>query len=336
MARWEDSDGEPKPIFVRLAIAIGVFVWLVQLMVVAVCHCKTLHFERSGQLGDSFGTLNCLFTGIAAVAAFAAFKSQQHDTRQTKDHRRRDNFRDGFHLLLEHWRGMVARIRIDEMDPHTIPATKVDVRESVDAIMLAENEFLGKLDHLQHRFSAGPDDTGWVPRYTETFLLGRREFNDSKTGFKILDLSVIKEDFSRFHEVRAGGQLGHYFRVLKELLQRITDATTVYGFSKAEVEELSRSFRVLLSDPELHLLLYWGLSERSCMNSFLQIDRLFLLEGLVEKSAASIMLRIPELAYYPETYKNWISRNPHSEIEGADALRPIYFQHAIHQSRTSH
>ena len=104
--------------------------------------------------------------------------------------------------------------------------------------------------------------------------------------------------------------------LLRELLLSLSNARETYKFEVEAIQELAGAFRALMSDPELHFLLYWGLSERSNSECHRLIDKCFLLEGLIDKPAFTITGRVPELAYYKETYAKWSKRHGGDRIPG--------------------
>lgn len=81
---------------------------------------KTL--ENTGQLGDSFGIFNSLFSGFAFIALVITIRLQQKDMRDSKIEVQKQNFENTFFNLIKIHNDLVANFReiniIDNKDKH--------------------------------------------------------------------------------------------------------------------------------------------------------------------------------------------------------------------------
>lgn len=296
-------------------IAFVVFMWLVAVLIVFVGSLSKWSLESSAQFGDSFGALNCLFTGTAAAGAYAAFKSQQREIRRLQVEQHRDAVIKRFHELLRHWRNAVADVQLHERQPGNTLR-----RVGVDAIMMVENEYLGDLYALRTSFHK--TKYRLKPGQTVGHYLGpHRSINASvlpcgAITTPSLCLDTIRRTFDRLHEERVGGQLGHVFRIMRELLVTIANASINDHLDEVDAGNLARAFKVLLSDPELHIMVYWALSNRANKTCYDVIDKYYLLEGLVDKNSGDIAIRVPEIKWYTQTYRKWCARHPDKTIPG--------------------
>ena len=74
------SPGIRRPIVIAILIAITLFGLFVALLLTAlVVLGDGPSLERTGQFGDSFGVMNCLFTGLAFAALIVSLVMQRHD-----------------------------------------------------------------------------------------------------------------------------------------------------------------------------------------------------------------------------------------------------------------
>jgi hypothetical protein len=323
--------------------AIVFFVWLAGVLIFWCTSRTEKDFTRTGTYGDSFGILSSLFTGLAAAGAFAAFRVQQKEIKRlmtlqqseaarVERDRQQETTINGISDLLRYWRAMVSEIRlqvksntplqqVEYNTQHILQQTAsvsyaehMEIKTGVDAIMRIENELLGDLLTLRKHVGTTKSPPA-IPYFNR---LGRIRLKTNH-GTPI-ERNTIASEFSKLHEYRIGGQLGHVLRIVGEIIELIEDALQEKTISQGDSERLIRTFRSLLSDPELHLILYWGLSDRVTDRCRELIDEWNLLQGLIYKDLDIIHLRIPELQYYPKSYARCIAR--HSQ-QSTGANQPI-------------
>jgi len=104
--------------------------------------------------------------------------------------------------------------------------------------------------------------------------------------------------------------MGHVFRVQYELVKYVDTEFNNQTITEKTATRLIHGYRALLSDPELHLLLYYGLSSFAPPDFRDLIDKYGLLYGLLDKNPRFVCYRIPELCFYPETLAEWHRRHP--------------------------
>ena len=105
----------------------------------------------------------------------------------------------------------------------------------------------------------------------------------------------IVEEFRLFYELEIGAPLAHILRMMQQLVLLVEQSPLTTEAKKG----LVRVFGSILSDPELHLLLYYGLSDYANELRPL-IDKYELLFPLCLKPEDLIP---PEISYYKATYE---------------------------------
>jgi len=131
-------------------------------------------------------------------------------------------------------------------------------------------------------------------------------------------LEEVGSIFDSFYE-NNGVELGHIFRMQIEIV-RLIDSHYGRDSSGGRIlspdgQELMSIFKAVLSDPELHLLVYLGLSYFVDTKFRTLIDDHGILDGLTNKpqnkmegsQAVNTMFRIAEIAYYPKTNGKWMA-----------------------------
>jgi hypothetical protein len=88
-----------------------------------------------------------------------------------------------------------------------------------------------------------------------------------------------------------------------ELPRIASDAEWLKIIDEARANEIIGVYRSALSDPELHLMLYYGLSRRAPSWYRGLIEKYGLLNGLLLKEKPFVLNRIPEIQRHPKTYE---------------------------------
>lgn len=157
-----------------------------------------------------------------------------------------------------------------------------------------ENELLGKVDHEGRMMDGGQG------RYFGRF----RRMDGGESS--VCPPDDIKSEFYNFYEREIGASIPHIFRAEREILRSIDQGE---GLTSVEKKELSDVYRSLLSDPQLHLLLYYGLSSFSDEEYIDRLDRYQIFDALTYKDRRRVLGRIPEIARYPRTLELWRQRH---------------------------
>ena len=110
-----------------------------------------------------------------------------------------------------------------------------------------------------------------------------------------LPVEDIQPTFYKLMEEQAGAAILHCLRMQAEILKYIESLDA----ESAVKQKYAALFASQLSDPELHLLLYYGLSHYAAPSRLMTILKEYqVLRPLSQKSSKFIWHRIPELTYY--------------------------------------
>ena len=309
--------------------ALAFVVWL---MAVQYLKHRMTRISSFGQFGDSFGALNALCSALAAVAAFKAYWSQRQQLNNQQAEFRIQRHESHLFFLMEELRQAVRGVTI--VDMITQPDGRVREGELMGqrAICHLENVLLGKLytrnsdvelsrestaidRHVyfiaKERFAlwdgiidqappaSGPD-AKLQPQQKKQWIPSQAKLNPELR----LNRQVINAAFNQFYEERAGAALGNVFRLQAAILRYIDNQS----IPEPQREQHAKLFKAQITDPELHLLLYYALSDlagdedSAADNSLRQIMmRYKILEALKRKKPEFIWHRIPEISYFEDT-----------------------------------
>ncbi len=79
-------------LFVVVIISVFIFPYLLQYAIHILAPKQGYNFEHAGQVGDQFGLLNTLFSGIAAAGFFCALKLQNDDIKAQREDAKYEKF----------------------------------------------------------------------------------------------------------------------------------------------------------------------------------------------------------------------------------------------------
>lgn len=88
-----------------LLILVIVFSYLAILLYLTY-PISELSIEKAGQLGDSFGVVNSIFSGLAFIALVITIYLQQKEISETKKELEKNSFENKFFNLLNHYNGL--------------------------------------------------------------------------------------------------------------------------------------------------------------------------------------------------------------------------------------
>lgn len=282
---------------------------------------------KMGQYGDSYGSLNALLTGLAFIAVAATFLLQWYTIRTQKHEFAQQQFVNRFYELLNAWQNERREIIYKRSKRNAATS------QGVSAFCDMENDFLGEIgDDVDGHLNPEPDALG---KFLGKIRLeyGVSNSHEESSNGSIIDpiaLLRIRENFNEFYESKIGAPMGHIFRMQYELVRYVDSEKSKKSLSQEVCERLIRTYQALLSDPELHLLLYYALSDFAANDSANNageiidksfkklIDEYLLLKGLVDKAPKYVRHRIPEIQYYEKTIAEWNRRHPECRGEYRD------------------
>ena len=283
---------------------------------------KTSDIARAGQLGDSFGTINALFSSLAAVAAFKAYWSQRNQLIDQKTEFAAQRHESHLFFLMEELRqavrGVTYNATREDENGEPVPIELVNQM----AVCHLENTLLGTLVTsvpsvpLSSASASLDRPLSFIARERCRLFFNqnakmealRGEIDDQLRINRVssipsfptpnlrlrLERQVIAEQFHRFYEECAGAPLGNVFRLQAAILRYI-DNPSIPEQQRIQHAEL---FKAQISDPELHLLLYYALSDIPRDNLRDIMSRYNILEALWRKKPQFIWHRIPEISYF--------------------------------------
>jgi hypothetical protein len=158
--------------------------------------------------------------------------------------------------------------------------------EGIDALVGLENTLLGEVDA---QGNLNPQKRG---KY-----LGKLQTDTRQ------DDAEVQAQLESFFELEAGAPMAHLFRMQYQLIHMVSDAVKSKIVNRKRASEILDVYQSGLSDPELHLMLYYGISKRAPKGYLELIGDYGLLNGLMLKEKPFILYRIPEIKKYPKTYQ---------------------------------
>ncbi|MBL8818720.1 MAG: hypothetical protein JNL58_22015 [Planctomyces sp.] len=291
-------------------------------------------WSRTGVFGDSFGVFNALVSALAATAAFKAFKSQQQQVDEQKREFLLQRKEQHLFTLMQEWRAAIREVTYRPVNPLGSGSgddPKAATLSGQHALCQIENDLLGAIDQsssdramtvatigffvgrrrmLLHQSHLGC--TKPLPAPTDQIIppKGHAETRipafDGKTLSLRLELCSIRDGFREFYEKRIGAILGHVFRLQSTILAYIDTSFDAARDDDKELQtQLVRLYNAQLSDPEMHLLLYYGLShfaDGTDLKHLLTKYRVF--DALLDKGPEYIWHRIPEISYFEQEPAN--------------------------------
>lgn len=226
-------------------------------------------------IGDTYSMIGALFSGLAFTAVILTLYQQQEQINKQQEQTNQTQGREHVFQLMNALQTAVNSVRYNQKQGH-------------EALVFAENQFLGQYNGDNREF------------------LKYGVLREMRGAEPIADKKVVRKAFQKFYEKEIGGCLPHVFRIQVQVLKVIDSS----ALSESMRKELADVFRSMLSDPELHLLLYFSLSsyaDEECQKLLCKYD---ILDNLLYKQKQFICDRIPEIAHL-EKYSNWQSLRDH-------------------------
>lgn len=224
--------------------------------------------EKGAMIGELFGVVGCLFTGLAFVGAGVAaylqreqLLEQRRQILRTAESERTAGIEGRFFQLLDSWQAMVNTISVtEESNKGTLPY--VGRQAIIRLFERLESNQKNDRRHYAHGTKIADD-----ARF-EDIRVAYRMFYDGK-----------KVD-GRFVSPASGYAIGNYFRLLYHILKYIRENVK----SEKDRKFYKRVVRAHLSSPELVLLLYNGLSDWGYPKMFHEMNAAELLHNLQDSS----------------------------------------------------
>jgi len=257
-------------IFLLVAALAIMTIWWKAVFVVEFAHYHFDAVESKPHLlfTETYTALSALFAGLAFAAVAWNLIIQQRQITYGR-------VKEQFFQLLHTWKAETRDILYKD--------DQGNEKRGNDALLRAENDLLGEYNGDRRRFSNPGKFFG--------------KMHDEGAGAtKRLD---VKRTYRSFYEEKLGA-IAYLFRLQYQILKTI-DASPL---SRSKRIELADVYRSMLSDPELHLLVYFALSSYAPKDYCNLICEYRLLDNLLYKEVQFIADRIPEIELFP-AYRNW-------------------------------
>ena len=305
----------------RYLVGFVVAVWCLFGIFVFIWRKK---IEAVGQFGDSFGMLNALVSALGAIAAYEAFPSQQSQLAdQQREFEAQRHESHLFFLMQELTQAARSAAYSDTVYSWLGRLSSVTM-QGHRAICHLENLFLGeiwtrenslpladtsvsadsKISYAQgYRFQVRRKEilsgiANSEPLQLKQRSLSPEEFVPALSARDLryrMSIPQTSEAFHQFYEEAVGAPLGNVFRLQAAILRYI-DTPSIPEPQRKQHADL---FKAQMTDPELHLLLYYALSDLAGGDDLRQIMvRYNILEALWRKKPEFIWHRIPEISYF--------------------------------------
>lgn len=253
MFSFKDETGRLKT--KKIFIVSASIVVLVCILYFVVLYCFfPVGMEKRGQLGDMFGFIGALFSGLAFAGLIVTMLQQREDLQNQKDE-----------IQLQR-KDLEAQTAALQLQKEEITQTNKELKEQNKTIMLQrfENTFFNMLDMQQKILNE--------LRYLQTgdFVqehVGRKAikelYSDIYYQCKVKKISTLDGCLNEYYQYVEDGQLDHYFRHLYRIIRYVDD----YDINVLSVEEKYKYLcllRAQLSKDELLIIFYNCISEYGC------------------------------------------------------------------------
>lgn len=253
MFSFKDETGRLKT--KKIFIVSASIVVLVCILYFVVLYCFfPVGMEKRGQLGDMFGFIGALFSGLAFAGLIVTMLQQREDLQNQKDE-----------IQLQR-KDLEAQTAALQLQKEEIAQTNKELKEQNKTIMLQrfENTFFNMLDMQQKILNE--------LRYLQTgdFVqehVGRKAikelYSDIYYQCKVKKISTLNGCLNEYYQYVEDGQLDHYFRHLYRIIRYVDD----YDINVLSVEEKYKYLcllRAQLSKDELLIIFYNCISEYGC------------------------------------------------------------------------
>lgn len=219
--------------------------------------------EKSGQLGDTAGLINALFSGLAFGGVILTIVWQIKNDNRGKLNAQRLQFENTFFNMTQTFEHIVEGLSIEKVDVH-----------SSDPSSFMSNYYSNKEEAQDNGLLSSKEIKG---RTVFKYIYQQRKLEGKLLREAIADSGIAP------YEVALKGTLDHYYRYLYRILKFIDETELVDEEQKYRYASM---FRAQLSEFELVLIYYNGLSQMGC-------DKL---KPLLEKYSVLKNIRLEDLA----------------------------------------
>lgn len=251
-----------KPLLIFLAIIVLFIYYYVAVVKNLWPFSYCLDMEKKGQLGDSFGAFNSLFTALAFGGLLLTLWYQSKSMEEAKKDNDRQHFENILFRMLE-----VHNNIIRDIDVHNVYADNAKPRE---LIAVGRDCFLFYYEEkLKKRYQVEIDS------------------QKSRT-----ELDVALSAYKSFWDEQRHN-LAHYFRYLYNMFKFIKQA----NLGQQEKQKYSNIIRAQISDYELLILFYNCISPNGVERFKLLAEKFALFNNLPEE----LLLDISHKNFYENT-----------------------------------
>lgn len=232
-----------------IIVCVVIFSYLVFLLFITF---PILEFsiEKAGQLGDSFGILNSLFSGLAFIALVITIYLQQQDIKDSKKEIQKQNFENTFFNLIKIHNDLVANFR----EYHIL-------NDGTQHFMYGGESISFFLDKFKKSCFSG--------FYTPNENLSHEENKEQADKNRNIDPKVLKVNI----ESKLGRKNLKFIENIYSTLNLIDRAEFV-DKTKDEIFYLE-TLHAQISDEELVLIFYYTLAKHSDKKSLLEKYQFF-------------------------------------------------------------
>lgn len=192
--------------------------------------------EKSAQLGDSFGIINSLFSGLAFVALVITIYLQQKDIKKTNKNIEQQNFENSFFKMFDLFTATIKDLTFERPKEYTGYTSQDNVEEFnyTGYKILNEKMYIGEKDYQGREV---------LSQLLKLFNFYKKVIEDNKNDKKC-KVGIYEDFYDTYESI-----LGHYFGIIYQILKfvdtnNVTNKKTYINlfktqFSQAELELLS-------------------------------------------------------------------------------------------------
>lgn len=308
-----DNNKNKTPIKKLSAVVIVLAVVVVVLWVVNLVVSLNQANNSSNLLGDSFGIVNSLFSGIAVILVFYSVQIQKKELKETNDAFEAQNtllkiqkFEGTFFNMLQQLREIGEQFNETEQNSLTNSKEGFDIRLNsfLATILFYHEEFYS---HIKDKKNVSDTDVDIDKLSFIRHEFSKGEVREGKTIFRLEEYErelryIFDYEFKQLYW-RYSYYLSHFYRYFEYTLEFV-----YREFDKAEDAEnrlfYSNLITAQLSTAQLGLLFYYCISDVSKNKEGLnklkeKVDDLNLLSN-IESRIAFNNVRIAKM-FYPKT-----------------------------------
>lgn len=293
----EDKELKKSPVILAFLITIA--------FVASVWSCTWWWIEwqsnptDSGSVGDSFGVVNALFSGLAFAGVIVAIFLQRAELHEATKQTRK--LADESEIQSRHFKKQVESMAVDRFEStfFRMIGSLQDIAEN----MSAEHPIAGGGRRVFERMASAIDTGDY-----------KRKINQGES-FKPEHRTEVSKQYHQNCFRYCSKQVGHYFRLLYHIVKYVDENDTIKGMPRKRV--YIRILRAHLSAGELKCILYNGLADDLGYPKFYTlIDKYDLLQNL----PVHMLTNQSDHRFYPSMIKAELARRGAADSDGFDHL----------------